>query len=52
MLTQNEMIIRPIMPFLGAEIEGVDASVAIASDILIQLDRASIEHQLQVMRSV
>lgn len=51
MLTQNKMIIRPIMSFLGAEIEGVDASVAIASEILIQLNHALIEHQLLVLRN-
>lgn len=60
MRTQTEIAIRPIMPFLGAEIEGVDASAAIsakrnsegtAPDILLQLKNALIQHQLLILRN-
>ena len=50
MSTQTEIAIRPLTSFLGAEIEGVDASIAISTDLLTQLNDALIEHQLLVLR--
>lgn len=50
MHTQSKIMICPLTPFLGAEIEGVDASKGITPDILAQLNSTLIEHQLLVLR--
>jgi taurine dioxygenase len=46
----TEIAVRPLTSFLGAEIEGVDASRAISTDMLTQLNAALIESQLLVLR--
>lgn len=50
MHNQTLIEVRPITPFLGAQIEGVDAST-IAPSILSKLKEALIEHQLLVLRN-
>jgi taurine dioxygenase len=50
MSTQTEIAVRSLTSFLGAEIEGVNASIAISTDVLAQLNDALIESQLLVLR--
>jgi hypothetical protein len=51
MLTQTEIMVRPLTPFLGAEIAGVDASRAISTGVLTQLNDALIKSQLLILRN-
>jgi taurine dioxygenase len=51
MPTHTEIAIRPLTSFLGAEIEGVDASSAISTDVLTQLNESLMESQLLVLRN-
>lgn len=51
MPTQAEIVVRPLTSFLGAEIEGVDASTAISTDVLTRLNDALIDHQLLLLRN-
>jgi taurine dioxygenase len=51
MQTHTEIAVRPLTSFLGAEIEGFDASRAISTDVLTQLNDALIESQLLVLRN-
>ena len=51
MHTQTQIQVRPLLPFLGAEIEGVDTSKPISPDLLSQFQSAIAEHQLLVLRN-
>jgi taurine dioxygenase len=51
MPTHTEIAVRPLTSFLGAEIEGVDASSAISTNVLTQLNEALIESQLLVLHN-
>ncbi|HAX76888.1 MAG TPA: hypothetical protein DCY88_13860 [Cyanobacteria bacterium UBA11372] len=51
MPTQTEISIRPLTSFLGAEIQGIDVSMALSTDTLTCLNDALIEHQLVVLRN-
>ncbi|MFB2981859.1 TauD/TfdA dioxygenase family protein [Microseira sp. BLCC-F43] len=50
MPTQTEIVLRPLTSFLGAEIQGVDASKALSTNTLTGLNDALIKHQLLVLR--
>lgn len=51
MPTHTGIAIRPLTSFLGAEIEGVDASSAISTNVLTQLNDFLVESQLLVLRN-
>ena len=51
MHTQTQIQLCPLLPFLGAEIEGVDTSKPISPDLLSQFKSAIAEHQLLVLRN-
>lgn len=51
MQTHTEIAVRPLTSFLGAEIEGVNASRAISTNVLTQLNETLIEFQLLVLRN-
>jgi taurine dioxygenase len=51
MTTHTKIAVRPLTSFLGAEIEGVDASRAISTDVLTQLNESLVESQLLVLRN-
>jgi taurine dioxygenase len=51
MPTHTEIAVCPLTSFLGAEIEGVDASSAISTDVLTQLNESLVESQLLVLRN-
>jgi taurine dioxygenase len=51
MPTPTEIAVRPLTSFLGAEIAGVDASSAISTNVLTQLNETLIASQLLVLRN-